>query len=240
MSSGSCGCAAWIYKDDGTDQFAPHKGPSVSSTALAQIGILHYKIEGLDKDPKLEEIRTARGYTNFDVVEITKDTPMEKLKMFFEEHLHEDEEIRLCLEGSGYFDVRSKKDEWIRIHCTPGDLIVLPAGIYHRFTLDDTMRIKAMRLFTFAPKWIALPRTGPEADTTGARSDYIKFMKTTDGAGTPVIMDQGPASLANYPHARVVNGLVYLSGFSSRREVRNDLSHLFFLTYIDSLPTISM
>lgn len=61
----------------------------------------------------------------------------QQLKNFFTEHLHADEEIRFILDGSGYFDVRNLKDQWIRVELVKNDMIVLPAGIYHRFIVDS-------------------------------------------------------------------------------------------------------
>ena len=57
--------------------------------------------------------------------------------IFYTEHLHADDEIRLCLDGSGYFDIRDENDNWIRVSVEKGDLITLPAGSYHRFSTDD-------------------------------------------------------------------------------------------------------
>lgn len=113
----------------------------------------------------------------------------EKVKMFFNEHLHEDEEIRYIRDGHGFFDVRSEGDDWIRIALEKDDLIILPAGIYHRFTTDDknvsvqaieekkatdkAQHIVAMRLFKEEPKWTPLNR-GPEVDVNPYRQEYVQ------------------------------------------------------------------
>ena len=88
----------------------------------------------------MDKLAADQHYKNRDEITISPaamgEVYEEKVKMFFREHLHEDEEIRYILDGSGYFDVRDEGDAWVRIACRKADLIVLPPGIYHRFTTD--------------------------------------------------------------------------------------------------------
>lgn len=125
-------------------------------------------------DPKLSQIRDDRGYSYADIITVHPEKLPEydtKVKAFFEEHIHDAEEIRYILGGSGYFDVRNKKDEWVRIHIKAGDLMTLPEGIYHRFTVDETDMIHAMRLFIGQPVWTPFNRPCDEHDS---RVKYVK------------------------------------------------------------------
>ncbi|THH16046.1 hypothetical protein EW146_g4549 [Bondarzewia mesenterica] len=139
----------------GDQRLAHDSGKPVSADTLKALGVLHWQIpleqEG-GWEATIDAVARERSYKNRDTINVTKeglgDLYETKLKSFFEEHMHEDEEIRYILSGAGFFDVREHPtDAWIRIHVLPGDLLVVPAGIYHRFTLDELNQIKALRLF---------------------------------------------------------------------------------------------
>ena len=149
---------AWIYNEnDDSDPRNPHKHEPeqpVSLQELASLGVKHWTFDPETEMTKVDELAKIRKYSSRDIINIAPDTLPDyenKLKIFFTEHLHDDEEIRYVLSGAGYFDIRNKKDQWVRIHTCKGDMIVLPAGSYHRFILDSTNYIKAMRLFKEDP-----------------------------------------------------------------------------------------
>jgi len=76
------------------------------------------------------------------------------------------------MEGSGYFDIRDARDRWIRILVTPGQMIILPEGSYHRFTTDSNNFIKAMRLFVGAPIWTPYNRD-TISESNPSRAKYV-------------------------------------------------------------------
>jgi 1,2-dihydroxy-3-keto-5-methylthiopentene dioxygenase len=110
----------------------------VDPAYLSKLGVLYHSISS---QSEVDAIAGSRNYKNRDEITVSPEKMgaiyEDKVKSFFHEHLHEDEEIRYILDGAGYFDVRSEGDDWVRIWLGKGDLIILPPGIYHRFTTDE-------------------------------------------------------------------------------------------------------
>lgn len=177
---------AWLMDEDTkTDQRAPHRqepNVPVSLEELEKIGVLYWKLSGNPDDEELIKIRDERGYNYTDNITCSPSKLPDydtKIKNFFEEHLHSDEEIRYIMDGTGYFDVRDLKDRWVRIKVEKGDLLVLPEGIYHRFTLDENNYLQAMRLFKGEPIWTPYNRPQEEHES---RKKYVSHFQAASTA----------------------------------------------------------
>lgn len=116
-----------VYYHDNldTDPRLPHVGEPLSMSAVEELGIHANHYEDIAEVNQLAE---GRGYMNRDEVRtyprvldsdlnqytLSKKTHGETyedtLKMFYEEHLHIDEEIRYVLGGEGYADVWTAQD----------------------------------------------------------------------------------------------------------------------------------
>lgn len=175
--------SAWFMNDnnDEDQRSARHRSPPefIDLKTLSKLtGVLHWKIDAnnYQDDPVLAQVKKDRGYNFQDEITCSRqhlENYDAKLKAFFTEHLHSDEEIRCVVDGSGFFDVRDSHDQWIRILVEKGDLIILPAGIYHRFTLDTKDYIHVLRLFVGEPVWTPINRP---ADDHPARSQYLQSL----------------------------------------------------------------
>jgi 1,2-dihydroxy-3-keto-5-methylthiopentene dioxygenase len=144
---------AWMLAENDptveTDQCKEHRQePNVQVTAadMKKLGIFYWKMDPQAdqypamavpwdpqdaSDPKLQALRDDRGYSYADIITIHPDKLPDfekKIKSFFEEHIHDAEEIRYIIGGSGFFDVRDFNDKWVRVHVKAGDLMTLPEG----------------------------------------------------------------------------------------------------------------
>uniref|UniRef100_A0A3Q1N2K5 Acireductone dioxygenase n=1 Tax=Bos taurus TaxID=9913 RepID=A0A3Q1N2K5_BOVIN len=173
---------AWYMDEAADDPRLPHRAEPARPVGLEQLrrlGVLYWKLDAdkYENDPELEKIRKERNYSWVDIITISKDklpNYEEKIKMFFEEHLHLDEEIRYILDGSGYFDVRDQEDRWIRISMEKGDMITLPAGIYHRFTLDEKLKAQDSERMCEGRK--VAPLLAPASLPEGGRDQVLKSL----------------------------------------------------------------
>jgi 1,2-dihydroxy-3-keto-5-methylthiopentene dioxygenase len=105
--------------------------------------------------PKIDVLKARGGYVTADVIDVKPDTPNldTMLKKFSSEHWHDEDEVRLIVEGRGIFHIHPKNDAVFALEVEAGDLIRVPKGTHHWFDLCSDRRIRAIRLFQDPSGW---------------------------------------------------------------------------------------
>ena len=103
---------------------------------------------------RISEMQQRGGYTTVDVVDVNPKTPGldAMLARFDREHTHSEDEVRFVLAGRGIFFFHVGR-EVASLEVAPGDLIRVPTGTTHWFTLCTEKRIRAVRWFQDTAGW---------------------------------------------------------------------------------------
>jgi 1,2-dihydroxy-3-keto-5-methylthiopentene dioxygenase len=103
----------------------------------------------------IDDLKAVGGYTTADVIDVRPETPGldAMLARFNSEHWHDEDEVRLILEGRGLFHIHPPKGPVFAIEVQAGDLIRVPKGTHHWFDLCGERRIRAIRLFQNPAGW---------------------------------------------------------------------------------------
>jgi 1,2-dihydroxy-3-keto-5-methylthiopentene dioxygenase len=109
-------------------------------------------------EAKITELKARGGYVTADVIDVKPDTPGldAMLARFNSEHWHDEDEVRLIVEGRGLFHIHPPDGPVFAIEVEPGDLIRVPRGTHHWFDLCGDRRIRAIRLFQDPSGWTPL------------------------------------------------------------------------------------
>ena len=105
--------------------------------------------------PKIHELKQRGGYVVADVIDVKPETPNldAMLKRFSSEHWHDEDEVRLIVEGRGLFHIHPPGKPVFALEVEAGDLIRVPRGTHHWFDLCGERRIRAIRLFQDPSGW---------------------------------------------------------------------------------------
>jgi 1,2-dihydroxy-3-keto-5-methylthiopentene dioxygenase len=136
-------------------------------SALASLGI-DYERWSLDRVPvdcSAEEVLSAYaeeiaamkqrgGYVTADVIDVNPSTPNldAMLARFDKEHTHDEDEVRFILSGRGIFFLHIN-GRVASVEVGPGDMLRVPRGTTHWFTLCEDRRIRAIRWFQDTAGW---------------------------------------------------------------------------------------
>jgi 1,2-dihydroxy-3-keto-5-methylthiopentene dioxygenase len=126
---------------------------------------------------EIDEMKRLGGYRTADVIDVSPATPGldAMLARFDKEHTHDEDEVRFILAGRGIFFLHVK-GRVVSVEVHAGDMLRVPRGTTHWFTLCEDKRVRAIRWFQ---------------DTTGWTPHYTD--SGVDGGYEPVCF--GPAYL---------------------------------------------
>ena len=143
----------------------PDATPAPTLNDLLAVGVHYERLEvgSTGAQASLDALKSARGYIVQAEVQLTPTTEnLEQIcDKFKEEHLHTEDEVRFVLDGDGVFEIRAADERWLRVFVESGDLLVVPANLYHRFFLTDRKHIHCARLFKDPAGWVAHYRDVP-------------------------------------------------------------------------------
>src|SRR5262245_61264421 len=94
---------------------------------------------------KIDDLKARGGYVTADVIDVTSATPGLEgmLARFNSEHWHDEDEVRLIVDGRGLFHIHQPGRPVFAIEVEAGDLIRVPRGTHHWFDLCADRRIRA-------------------------------------------------------------------------------------------------
>ena len=137
---------------------------------LAAVGI-DYERWSLDRVPQdcsadqvldayaeeIDAMKKRGGYVTADVIDVNPETPNLEamLARFDKEHTHSEDEVRFILAGRGIFFLHLGEKVY-SVEVGPGDMLRVPRGTTHWFTLCEDRRIRAIRWFQQTEGWTPL------------------------------------------------------------------------------------
>jgi 1,2-dihydroxy-3-keto-5-methylthiopentene dioxygenase len=103
---------------------------------------------------EIAEMKRRGGYVTADVIDVNSQTPNldAMLAKFDKEHTHSEDEVRFILAGRGIFFLNIG-GRVASVEVGPGDMLRVPRGTTHWFTLCEDRRIRAIRWFQDTTGW---------------------------------------------------------------------------------------
>ncbi|HXR37897.1 MAG TPA: cupin domain-containing protein [Terracidiphilus sp.] len=154
-----------VAGDPGEERVVENESEIRASLAALGIDYERWDLSRVAADAPAEAVLTAYadeidamkrrgGYVTADVIDVNPETPGldSMLARFDKEHTHSEDEVRFILAGRGIFFLHLG-ERVVSVEVGHGDMLRVPRGTTHWFTLCEDRRIRAIRWFQDTAGW---------------------------------------------------------------------------------------